>query len=83
MLSLVFWFFSSCFSFRWAQNWANNTSKTGEKKTIAPPKIQGSSRQLSDFFETFVLGKVYTPQVLGGAALVDNSAPAVHKIQGP
>ena len=25
----------------------------------------------------------YTPQVLGGAALFDNSAPAVYKIQGP
>ena len=25
----------------------------------------------------------YTPQVLGGAALYDNSAPAVYKIQGP
>ena len=25
----------------------------------------------------------YTPQLLGGAALFDNSAPAVHKIQGP
>ena len=25
----------------------------------------------------------YTPPVLGGAALFDNSAPAVYKIQGP
>ena len=25
----------------------------------------------------------YTPQVLGGAALLDNSAPVVYKIQGP
>ena len=24
-----------------------------------------------------------TPEVLGGAALFDNSAPAVYKIQGP
>ena len=25
----------------------------------------------------------YTPQVLGGTAILDNSAPAVYKIQGP
>ena len=25
----------------------------------------------------------YTPPVLGGAALFDNSAPAVYKLQGP
>ena len=25
----------------------------------------------------------YTPPVLGGCALLDNSAPAVYKIQGP
>ena len=35
-----------------------------------PPKTLGEN----DF---------YTPQVLGGAALFDNSAPAVYKIQGP
>ena len=43
------------------------------------PLVTERTFRASDYWET----DFYTPHVLGGAALFDNSAPAVYKIQGP
>ena len=57
-----------------------------KRKYASTPRIDALTPRkyaLKNIVTTFWETDFYTPQVLGGGALSNSSAPAVYKIQGP